>query len=162
MKAGSDPMEATPDDIDTYLKALARTPRQITSASRGLSQARLHFRSDENPWSANDILAHLRACADVWGKSIQGMLAEDRPTQRHLSPRTWIRKTDYPELAFRDSLQAYVAQRKALLGALKNLSFKDWSRSATIEGRRHTVFTQARRMALHEAVHCEQLEALLK
>jgi DinB family protein len=155
-------VEATPDEIETYLKVLAQTPRRLASASRGLANARLHARSAKNPWSANDILAHLRACADVWGKSIMGMLREDRPTQAHLSPRTWIRKTDYAELAFGDSLQAYTAQRKELLGVLKDLAFEDWSRPATIQGRRHTVFTQARRMALHEAVHCEQLEALLK
>ena len=90
------------------------------------------------------------------------MLTQDCPTQPHLSPRTWIRKTDYLKLAFRDSLQAYSAQRKALLSTLNSLALDDWSRPATIKGRRHTVFTQARRMALHEAVHCDQIEALLQ
>ena len=29
-----------------------------------------------------------------------------------------------------------------------------------IKDRRHTLFSQAQRMALHEVTHCEQLEAL--
>ena len=38
----------------------------------------------------------------------------------------------------------------------------DWSRGAMIKDRRHTVFSQARRMALHEVTHCEQIEGLVK
>jgi len=45
---------------------------------------------------------------------------------------------------------------------LKRLSVEDWSRAAIIKGREHTVFTQVRRMAMHENVHCEQIESLLQ
>ena len=38
----------------------------------------------------------------------------------------------------------------------------DSERGAVILGRRHTVFTQARRMAKHEAEHMEQIAGLLK
>ena len=34
------------------------------------------------------------------------------------------------------------------------------AKTANIEGRTHSVFSQARRMALHEAEHCEQLKTL--
>ncbi len=90
------------------------------------------------------------------------MLAEDHPTLPHVSPRTWVRKTDYLKLDFHESLQAFVHQRAELLDTLKNLNFEAWSRGAIIKGRNHTVFSQARRMAHHENEHCEQLEALLK
>jgi hypothetical protein len=36
----------------------------------------------------------------------------------------------------------------------------EWSRGAMIRKRRHTIFSQARRMALHEVTHNEQIEAL--
>ena len=52
------------------------------------------------------VLAHLRACADVWGNYIRTIIAEDRPQFRAVSPRTWIKQTDYPDLAFRPSLGA--------------------------------------------------------
>jgi hypothetical protein len=122
----------------------------------------LHFKPDEKSWSANDILAHLRACADVWGKSIMAMLAEDHPTLRYVSPRSWIRKTDYPELAFHASFQAFTQQRNELLKALKPLTNEDWSRAAMINGREQTVFSYAQRITQHENEHYEQIEALLK
>jgi hypothetical protein len=47
------------------LNNLRATPRRLESLSQGLDPAKLHVRSPEEPWSANDVLAHLRACADV-------------------------------------------------------------------------------------------------
>jgi hypothetical protein len=98
----------------------------------------------------------------VWGDSIDAMLAENLPTLPHIHPRKWIKETNYLELAFHESFQAFIKQRQRLLRTLEKLSFEDWSRAATIAGRNHTVFTQARRMAKHEHEHCEQIESLLQ
>jgi hypothetical protein len=155
-------MKATTAEIQKYLKLLEETPSRIEAATKGVDEARLQFSPDENEWSANDILAHLRSCADVWGDSIEMMLAKDRPTVPYIHPRQWVRKTDYPKLPFHESFQAFKSQRKRLLKVLKSLSFEDWSRAAIIKGREHTVFTQARRMAIHENEHCGQIEEMLK
>lgn len=159
-------MKVAPAEIESVLKLLAQTPRRIASASKGLENARLRFKLDEDAWSANDILAHLRSCADVWGKSIRAMIAQDHPTLRYISPRTWIRKTDHPELNFRLSLEAFVKQRNELLKSLKALKIEDWSRGATFtattKGREQTVLSYAQRMAQHENEHCEQIETLLR
>jgi hypothetical protein len=126
----------------------------------------LHFRPRPDSWSANDILAHLRACADVRGKSVVEMISQDRPRLRYVLPRSWIRKTDYLALEFRESLKAFTDQRRELLRALKGLAIKDWSRSATFtgttRGREQTVFSYACRIAEHEDKHCGQVEAVLK
>jgi len=151
-------MKATLTEIDEYLKLLEATPRRLMKSTKSVGESRLQQRTQKESWSVNDILAHLRSCADVWGDSIERMLAEENPTVPYRHPRQWIKKTDYPELLFHESLQAFTAQRKKLLKALKRLSFEDWSRAATIQGREHTVFTQVRRMATHENVHCEQIE----
>jgi hypothetical protein len=125
----------------------------------------LNFRTDDDSWSVNDILAHLRACADVWGKGMQMMITQDHPTLRYISPRTWIKKTDYLEQNFHVSLEAFTSQRNALLIMLKTLSIEDWSRGATFTattgGREQTVFSYVQRLANHESGHCEQIEALL-
>ena len=155
-------MKATFPEIETYLHLLEETPQRLLKSAKSVDETRLHQRTSKEQWSVNDILAHLRACADVWGDSIAAMLAEDHPTVPYRHPRQWIKKTDYLELDFRESLKAFTAQRKQLLKALKRLSLEDWSRAATIQGREHTVFTQARRMALHENIHCEQIESLLQ
>ncbi len=159
-------MKVSTAEIESVLKMLAATPRRIASLSRGVEISKLHFRPHPDIWSANDILAHLRACDDVWGKSIVEMITQDHPKLRYISPRTWIRKTDYPELEFGGSLKAFSDQRRELLRTLKGLSIKDWSRSATFsgttKGREQTVYSYACRIAEHEKGHCEQIEAVLK
>src|SRR5258706_1414633 len=155
-------MKALLPEIETYLKLLETTPHRLTKITKSVAEMRLQQKTEKEIWSVNDILAHLRACADVWGDSIERMVVEENPTVPYRHPRQWIKKTNYPELPFHESLQAFTAQRKKLLKVLKQLSFKDWSRAATIKGLEHTVFTQVRRMATHENVHCEQIERLLQ
>jgi hypothetical protein len=159
-------MEVDSAEIEKVLKSLSAAPHRLRSLSKGLNKTQLHRRSDDEPWSSNDILAHLRACADVWGKGIRAMLSQEHPTMRDVSPRTWIKKTNYPEQDFHTSLEAFTKQRNELLQTLKALKINDWLRGATFtattEGREHTVFSFARRMARHEDEHCIQIEALLK
>lgn len=154
-------LTATEAEIELVLRLLSETPGRIAAATEGLDGDQLQRRPDAKTWSANDNLAHLRACADVWGETIAAMMREDEPALEHIHPRAWMKKTDYPKLPFRDSFRDFVDQRRALLQALNDLDFADWSRGAVIKDRRHTIFSQARRMALHEVIHCEQIEELV-
>ena len=101
--------------IEQILTKLAETPPRIAVLTAGLVPAPLHTAPSRNGWSANDVLAHLRACADVWGDCIEVILAQDTPTIRAVNPRTWIRKTDYLEQEFQPSLHAFATQRTDLL-----------------------------------------------
>jgi hypothetical protein len=152
-------------EIGAVLKILSTTPRRIATLANGQKMARLHLRPAADTWSANDVLAHLRACSDVWGKDIMKILAEDRPTLRYLSPRTWIGKTNYPDLTFETSMGAFARQRKELLKTLKGLSSEGWTRAASFKmgkkTREMTVFECASRMAEHESKHCEQIRRVL-
>src|SRR3954454_7819094 len=110
--------DGTPVEIGEVVHALTDMPRHLKSLTRGLDDARLRHRPSEGVWSASDVLAHLRACADVWGGSILAMIERDRPTLRYVSPRTWIRRTNYPEQPFGQSLQAYTVQRDEVVRTL--------------------------------------------
>ena len=154
-------MEITQQGIEDVLQLLAETPQRIKIATAGATPAQLTAKPDSKSWSVNEILAHLRACVDVWGETIDRMLTEDHPTLRHISPRTYMRKTDYAQLPFVESWAVFVTERAALLETLKLLTPEQWSWSATIKERQHTVFSQARRMSLHEEGHCAQIEGLL-
>jgi hypothetical protein len=155
-------VKVTEKEIQKALALLAATPVHVAALTQSIDDMRLQTRHDRQSWSANDILAHLRSCADVWGDSIEAMLTENLPTLPDLHPRKWIKETNYLELSFRKSFQAFIEQRERLLITLKRLSYEDWSRAAMIGGRKHTVFTQIRRMAKHEEEHCEQIESLLQ
>ena len=155
-------MKATSSEIEKYLRSISETPRRIAVSAEGLKEARLEFKSDRKPWSANDILAHLRSCADLWTHSIYAMLSENEPMFSDINERKWAKVTRYAELPFKESFQTFSLQRENLLRVLRALPFESWERSATIFERRHTVFTQVRRMAKHESEHCEQIQSLLQ
>ena len=149
---------------EQVLTLLTETPPRLEALTAGLSSAQLHTAPNDE-WSANDVLAHLRACADVWGGCIAAILAEERPTLRAVNPRTWIRKTDYRELEFRPSLRAYATQRAELLAVLDPLPPEGWSRVATVTGAgkplERTVLFYARWLAEHERPHVKQVARLV-
>jgi hypothetical protein len=155
-------MEANKDEIVWILATMKECPLRIEAVTNKLAAARLGARSNSKSWSINDILAHIRSSSDVWGESIERMLAEETPTLPDIHPRKWMKQTDYPQLDFHKSFKAYQDQRRDLLKILMKLSFEDWSRGAMIGGRIHTVFTQARRIAKHDSDHCDQIEGLLR
>lgn len=108
------------------------------------------------------MLAHLRACADVWGGYIDLMTTTDGPTFKAVNPTTWIERTDYRDLDFRSSWQAFAQQRLRLLAALDPLRAEGWSRTALVTGAgpatERTVLSYVDRMARHERTHVRQVE----
>ena len=155
-------MQATRDQIETYLPKLEKTPQRIRDASAGCDEAALLRSASGRGWSAVEILVHVRSCADIWSFSIYAMLAEKEPVLALIDPRHWAKAAGYSRTAFVDSLQTYSLQRFELVRLLRSVSFDAWSRSAEIGGRKHTVFTQVRRIAKHEDEHCLQIEEFLR
>jgi hypothetical protein len=158
--------EEVSDDIEQLLTLLADAVSRLDSISLGVDDERLYFKPDETAWSANQILAHLRANAEVWGKSVLAMIEQDHPTIRYVSPRGWMRKANYHKQDFHESLQMFTQQRAEFLKVLNTLKRDDWSRGATFtattRGREQTIMSYVRRITDHEGVHFEQLEVLLQ
>jgi hypothetical protein len=151
--------------IEQVLTLLAETPPRIAALAAGLVPAELHASPDDDEWSARDVLAHLRACNDVWGNYMRVIIAEDNPTYRAINPTTWIKKTDYREQKFQLSLRAFAKQRTDLLAVLEPLPPEGWSRTATVTGagkpRVRTVHSYAEWLANHERSHIKQIERIV-
>jgi hypothetical protein len=147
------------------LTLLAETPPRLAHLTEGLTPEDLWTAPAPDVWSAIDVLAHLRACADVWGDCIATMLAEDTPTLRAINPRAWLARTDYREQEFPSSLQVFAAQRAALLAVLEPLPPDGWSRAATVTGAgkplERTVLDYARPLTEHEQPHIKQIARLM-
>ena len=151
--------------IEEVLSLLAETPTRIAALTDGLTPAQVRTAPGPDEWSANDMLAHLRSCADMWDGYMMTILAEDRPTIRVVNPRAWIKQTDYLELEFSPSLRAFTTQRAALLAILEPLPQEGWARTATVTGAgsplQKTVLDYAERMARHERPHIRQIERIV-
>jgi hypothetical protein len=145
--------------VDQVMALLEATAPRIAELTSSLKPAQLHMPSDGD-WSAVDVLAHLRACADVWGGCMTSIMG-GASALRALNPLTWIEKTDYRAQAFAQSLRSFATQRADLLDALRPAPRADWRRTVTVTGagaplRRDALF-YGRWMAGHERAHVKQI-----
>ena len=144
------------------IELLAATPPRIGTLAAQLAPDQLLAAPAPGEWSVNELVAHLRANADVWGGHIERILGEDRPTWRRVSPRAWLRKTDYAAWPFPASFEAYAAQRADLLAVLEPLAPEAWERVAVVResgGRviERSVLFYATSLATHEQEHLGQI-----
>jgi hypothetical protein len=154
----------TPPEV---IAVLSVTPHRIGTLSADLSADRLLMAPAPGEWSVNELLAHLRANADVWGGHIDRILREDRPTWRRVSPRAWLRKTDYATWPFPASLEAFATQRADLLAVLEPLTPASWERIAVVRessGRvvERSVIFYATSLADHEHEHLAQMAVTIR
>lgn len=152
--------------IEKILAILRETPPRLAKITSELAPAQLHTAASVGEWSVNEVLAHLRACDEVWGGYyIMTIIAQDNPTIKAMNPRTWIKNTDYLEQEFQPSLRAFTKQRKALLAVLEPLPPEDWARTNTLIGAgkplQQTLISHADGLARHERAHLKQIERIL-
>jgi hypothetical protein len=152
-------------DVPDIVRQLREGPEQIRAMTAGLSAAELQRRPAPDEWSVNENLAHLRAAADVWGSYMSRIVAEDHPAFTSINPRARMRKTDYPELEFASSFQAFLDQRADLMTMIDGLSADAWARTATVkvyaDRFEFSVQYYGDKLARHEAVHVPQIEGLV-
>ncbi len=146
--------------IEQVLTLLAENPPRIAELTVGLTAAQLHVAPNPGEWSLNDVLAHLRACCDVWGNYMMKIIATNR--------RAWIEKTNYRELDFKPSFRTYSKQRGDLLAVLEPLPPKSWFRAAIVTGMipeqvfERTVLYYADWLASHERAHVKHIQRIVK
>ena len=145
--------------VDQVMAQLEVTAPRIAELTMSLEPAKLHLPSDGD-WSAVDVLAHLRACADVWGGCMISIM-RGASALRAVNPLTWIEKTDYRAQDFARSLRSFATQRMELLDGLRPARPVDWRRTVTVTGagaplRRDALF-YGRWMAGHERAHLKQI-----
>jgi uncharacterized protein YukE len=153
-------------EVEETIQMLEQTPGFIESLIATSDTLILNTKPDADSWSLQEILSHLRACADVWGNSIERMLKEDSPTLRYVSPRSVMKKPKYALPSFDESFKEFKDQRARLLSVLKSLANKAWQRQGTFtgttRGKHQTVYSYAKRIAEHEHHHYPQLNQTIQ
>lgn len=144
--------------IQMVIGLLEKSPLEIENRTKGINPIKLQTRPDLDSWSAVEILAHLHACTTIWEKSIEKMLQENDPFIDDLHPRKWEKLSNFSALSFDESFKIYICNRRNLISILIKLSRDEWAKSGWIKNKKHTVFSQARRIALHEFDHLDQFE----
>ena len=151
-----------PDEVTRLLDLLRDAPLRIAAATKGLDPVRLHARTAEEPWSINDILAHVRAATDNRERYIDAMATGGHTSLSYQSARSELKKTNYLDLPFADNLAAFRSKRAGLVERLEALDIEEWSRGSIIRDRPETVATYVRYLADHDAAHCDPIETLVR
>lgn len=150
---------------EASLGLLRRNRARLARLTDGVPSERLHAASGPDDWSPSDVLAHLRACCDVWGGNVERILAEEHATFAGMNPRTWMARTDYPDWPFDVAFGSFSTQRDELIRALERLTPDDWERSATVrsygQANERTVRSYISKLAKHERTHVRQIERTL-
>ena len=158
-------MQIPETEITNLLRLLAETPARLAAMTSTLKSERLERKVNDDEWTVNEVLAHLRVCAEVWGQSILVMISQEQPTLRYVSPRTVAKKRNYAIQPFGTSLLEFSRQRHELIQQLSALAQEAWSRGATFtgttRGREQTILSYVQRMVDHEAAHLAQIEQIL-
>lgn len=158
-------MKEEPLTADASLALLRQNLARLSTLTDGVPAERLRAAIEPDEWSPSQILAHIRACSDVWGGNIERILADDHPTFAGMNPRTWMARTDYPEWPFDAAFAAFSAQRHDLLQQLDGLTPDGWERSATVtsygQANERSVRSYASKLAKHERTHVRQIERTL-
>ncbi len=156
------PKKVTEEAIKLHLQTLTETPPLILNCTKGMDETQLIAPLAPGEWSMVEIMAHLRACSDVWSYSIYAMYTLDNPQLAFIHPRDWAKKLGYAKLTFAENFMAYEVGRMNLLRILNGLKLEDWDRSAMFIGKANTftIFGETMRMALHEDDHSQQLKTM--
>ena len=153
--------------VDEILAILPATVPRVSELTAGLTEAQLSAAPAPGEWSANVLLAHLRACQDVLGGNIVRILHEDRPAWKRRSPREWHRKSGYNDWSFGPAFEAFAQGRTELLTNLDSVQREDWERIAVVTVQRNRALEQSARffgdwLAGHEREHLEQMARTLE
>ncbi|MFN8440290.1 MAG: DinB family protein [Caldilineaceae bacterium] len=160
-------MQPSSEEISRIMALLTQAPIRLEAVTRSQPTTRLTLQTDAEPWSVSDILAHLRACSDVWGATIIAMITKDNPIIRYVSPRSSMSKPKYQKQEFVVALESFSQERHQLVETLAKLDEAGWMRCATLNGvsprqPEQTVLNYAERIVSHEQPHLDQIEALLR
>jgi hypothetical protein len=152
--------------IEQLLIILAEQPERLAALTADLTPEALRAAPRPGAWSQVDILAHMRACADVAGEAMRRIVAEDNPAFRAVNPRAWAEEAGYRAQEFRPLLQAFSRHRAELVTILRALPPEAWARAGQVKGagpaKTRTVDFYAAWMVRHEAQHVTEVRRMVK
>lgn len=145
-------------EVADLLARLAQTPFQLARMVTAQDQSILALRHRADAWSADEILAHVRAADDILSYRVYALLVRDNPLLPALDERSWASMAGYDRMDFFSSLTTFTARRAELVAALQRLPLSAWQRTGIhdVNGA-FTLWTLVQHLVTHEEEHCQQL-----
>jgi hypothetical protein len=158
----SDEVGVSISKANAVIAALERAPSIVVPLLEEVPAAVLKRRPAPKKWSAHEHACHLAVVHQLFFDRLEQMLASPAPVITPYDPG----QSDPDELLLRmdlaESLRRYVDDRVRLVARLRELSARDWNRTAEHgEYSHYSVLIMFRHLALHDFFHAYRIEELL-
>jgi len=167
--------------LDQRLARLARTPDDLATAIRGLSDVELARRPDTKNWSPTEIVCHLRDIEEICMMRFRTMLAMDEPKvlvvgarpaspaewglvgdEFPVDPERWAFERQYARCDPLAALAAFRHRRDDSLDFFGRLTAAQWQRACLHPTLGRVTFTDwTALMPVHDDNHFDQLTRAL-
>ena len=150
------------DTTTTLVEALERAPGIIVPLVREVRPVVLKRRPAPKKWSAHEHACHLAVVHRLFFDRLEHILESPAPVITPYDPGQSDPDGLLLGMDLEDSLRQYVDDRRRLVQRLRQLSLRDWGRTAEHgEYSHYSVFIMFRHLALHDFFHAYRIEELL-
>ena len=144
------------------IAALERAPSIVVPLIQEVPAAVLKQRPAPKKWSAHEHACHLAVVHTLFFERLDQMLASPAPVITPYDPGQSDPDDLLLQMDLGNSLRRYVADRARLVSRLRELSGRDWHRTAEHgEYSHYSVLIMFRHLALHDFFHAYRIEELL-
>jgi hypothetical protein len=141
---------------------LKAQPDEFALVIKGLPDARLSKRPDENSWCAKEIICHMRDTEELFLNRFQTILAIDEPKLLPPQPDRWSDERQYMRNDASEALAAFRKRREKTVQFLAKLSPDQWNRAGIHPKHgRLSMHSFVENMVKHGKDHLEQLQRAL-
>lgn len=157
--------EQTEANIREVLQLLTEMPSRWDALNRRIPEELLRQPLAPGERTPTEVLAHILHCDAITAESIYLALLTDEPMLPDIHPERDLGKLlRLDMLSFEELLSYFKIRRTILVGVLKPLTEKKWSRvvQQPKKARRESIYWRARGQALHELEHISELGSKLR
>lgn len=113
-------------------------------------------------WSAQAVMAHVRASDEILTPRVYQILVRDNPPLAEFEERRWAEVAGYDAMPAEAHFARIAIRRYELLQTLRALAPDDWQRIGTHESRGEVTLAQIVELIVaHETEHFDEIERLL-
>jgi hypothetical protein len=147
---------------DDLLDELAANANYIGDVVDGVAEGALELRPSPDEWSVAEIIGHVRASDAIWTQRILVALVNDGARMPDVDERGLQDLLGNAGLTLIDQTSSLIFGRAELVGALRTIDDRDWSRIVRHANRGEmAVIDCVDVMLRHEREHVEHIRALV-
>lgn len=143
------------------IKSLEDTPRRIKQLVSDLGESKVRERSGYNAWSVVEHICHLRDIEkEGYSVRITKLLTEDQPLLENIDGDRLAVERAYINQDFKEALDTFTNARAVNVGAIRDLSADQLSRSGMFDNSPFSLLDLLNKMREHDHEHINELTQL--